>query len=204
MQAYITKAARFFYFRRTYGVGKTELVRTLAREFYNDEKALIRLDMSEYTEKHSVSKIIGSPPGYVGYDDAGQLTEKVRRRPYSIILLDEIEKAHSDIFNLLLQIFDEGRLTDSHGKTVSFENCIIIMTSNAGSDLRTNTMGFGSRSEGIKTKVDTALKQIFRPEFLNRVDEVVIFSELTRPQLIDICTLMLSDLADGLKEKAFR
>lgn len=183
------------------GVGKTELVRTLAREFYNDEKALIRLDMSEYTEKHSVSKIIGSPPGYVGYDDAGQLTEKVRRRPYSIILLDEIEKAHSDIFNLLLQIFDEGRLTDSHGKTVSFENCIIIMTSNAGSDLRTNTMGFGSRSEGIKTKVDTALKQIFRPEFLNRVDEVVIFSELTRPQLIDICTLMLSDLADGLKGK---
>ncbi|NLB81708.1 MAG: ATP-dependent Clp protease ATP-binding subunit [Clostridiaceae bacterium] len=184
------------------GVGKTELVRTLAKELFDDEQALIRLDMSEYTEKHSVSKIIGSPPGYVGYDEAGQLTEKVRRKPYSIILLDEIEKAHADIFNLLLQLFDEGRLTDSHGKVVNFENCVIIMTSNAGSDLNSNTMGFvSSHAEGIRAKVDTALKQIFRPEFLNRIDDIIIFTDLSKPQLLDICSLMLDDLAKGTAEK---
>jgi len=184
------------------GVGKTELVRTLAKELFDDESALIRLDMSEYTEKHSISKMIGSPPGYVGYDEAGQLTEKVRRKPYSIILLDEIEKAHADIFNLLLQIFDEGRLTDSQGKLVNFENCIIIMTSNAGSDLKTNAMGFAtSRADGIKAKVDTALSQIFRPEFLNRIDDVIIFTELTKPELLDICSLMLSDLASAAEKK---
>ncbi|OQB14183.1 MAG: ATP-dependent Clp protease ATP-binding subunit ClpC [Firmicutes bacterium ADurb.Bin193] len=184
------------------GVGKTELVRCLARELFDDENALIRLDMSEYTEKHSVSKIIGSPPGYIGYDDAGQLTEKIRRRPYSVILLDEIEKAHADIFNLLLQILDDGRLTDSRGKTVSFENCVIIMTSNAGTDTSSDTLGFNTtRNTNIKNKVDTALKQIFRPEFLNRIDEIVIFRELTREELFSICTIMLSDLAEGIREK---
>ena len=184
------------------GVGKTELVRQIARELFDDEHAMIRLDMSEYMEKHAVSKIIGSPPGYVGYDDAGQLTEKVRRHPYSVILLDEIEKAHHDIFNILLQILDEGRITDSHGKTVSFENCVIIMTSNAGSDLQTSALGFtATKREGIEKKVDTALKQIFRPEFLNRVDEVIVFDELNRENLYDICGLMLSDLEKGLNEK---
>ncbi|MBQ3115057.1 MAG: AAA family ATPase [Clostridia bacterium] len=184
------------------GVGKTELVKQLAKELFDDEKALIRLDMSEYMEKHTVAKIIGSPPGYVGYDDAGQLTEKVRRHPYSIILLDEIEKAHPDIFNVLLQIFDDGRITDSHGKTVSFENCVIIMTSNAGSDMNIKSLGFNATNkQAIKNNVDTALKQIFRPEFLNRIDEVVIFDQLTREELFDICSLMLSDLTEILKEK---
>ena len=184
------------------GVGKTELVKQLAKELFDDEKALIRLDMSEYMEKHTVAKIIGSPPGYVGYDDAGQLTEKVRRHPYSIILLDEIEKAHPDIFNVLLQIFDDGRITDSHGKTVSFENCVIIMTSNAGSDMNIKSLGFNATNkQAIKNNVDTALKQIFRPEFLNRIDEVAIFDQLTREELFDICSLMLSDLAEILKEK---
>ena len=184
------------------GVGKTELVKQLAKELFDDEKALIRLDMSEYMEKHTVAKIIGSPPGYVGYDDAGQLTEKVRRHPYSIILLDEMEKAHPDIFNVLLQIFDDGRITDSHGKTVSFENCVIIMTSNAGSDMNIKSLGFNATNkQAIKNNVDTALKQIFRPEFLNRIDEVVIFDQLTREELFDICSLMLSDLAEILKEK---
>ncbi len=184
------------------GVGKTELVRQLAKELFDDEQALIRLDMSEYMEKHSVAKIIGSPPGYVGYDEAGQLTEKVRRRPYSVILLDEIEKAHPDIFNILLQILDEGRITDSHGKLVNFENCIIIMTSNAGSDLKASTLGFGSsKSETLKNKAEGALKQIFRPEFINRVDEIVVFDTLTKPQLMDICRLMLGDISEALKEK---
>ena len=185
------------------GVGKTELVRQLARELFDDEHALIRLDMSEYMEKHAVSKIIGSPPGYVGYDEAGQLTEKIRRRPYSVILLDEIEKAHPDIFNILLQILDEGRITDSHGKLVNFENCIIIMTSNAGSDLKSGgAMGFGaSQAEGIKNKAQAALKQIFRPEFLNRVDEIVVFDALTKDELDGICRLMLADMSAALAEK---
>ncbi len=184
------------------GVGKTELVRQLAKELFDDEQALIRLDMSEYMEKHSVAKIIGSPPGYVGYDEAGQLTEKVRRRPYSVILLDEIEKAHPDIFNILLQILDEGRITDSHGKLVSFENCVIIMTSNAGSDFKSATLGFGvSKAEGLKNKAEVALKQIFRPEFLNRINEVVVFETLTKKELDGICRLMLSDIKKALEEK---
>ena len=184
------------------GVGKTELVRQLAKELFDDENALIRLDMSEYMEKHSVAKIIGSPPGYVGYDEAGQLTEKIRRRPYSVILLDEIEKAHPDIFNILLQILDEGRITDSHGKLVNFENCIIIMTSNAGSDLKTGTLGFGaSKAEGLKNKAESALKQIFRPEFMNRVNEVVVFDALTKTELDGICRLMLDDITKALAEK---
>lgn len=183
------------------GVGKTELVKQIAREVFDSEEALIRLDMSEYMEKHAVSKLIGSPPGYVGYDDAGQLTEKIRRRPYSVILLDEIEKAHPDIFNMLLQILDDGKITDSHGKTVSFENTIIIMTSNAGSDQKSNVVGFQESDEAVKLKVHRALKELFRPEFLNRVDEIVTFDELTKPELLQIITLLLGDLTEGLKEK---
>ena len=183
------------------GVGKTELVKRIADEVFEGQDSLIRLDMSEYMEKHSVAKIIGSPPGYVGYDEAGQLTEKIRRRPYSVILLDEIEKAHPDIFNILLQILDDGRITDSHGKTVSFENTIIIMTSNAGSDQRSNVVGFNEEDEGITLKIERALKGLFRPEFLNRVDETVIFKELKPDELIRIIGLMLEDLNDGLSEK---
>ncbi len=183
------------------GVGKTELVKQIAKEVFDGEDALIRLDMSEYMEKHSVAKLIGSPPGYVGYDDAGQLTEKVRRKPYSVILLDEIEKAHADVFNILLQILDDGRITDSHGKTISFENTIIIMTSNAGSDQRSNVVGFNEEEEAIGIKVERALKDLFRPEFLNRVDEVVTFQELKREELLQILDLMLDDLRAGLQEK---
>lgn len=183
------------------GVGKTELVKRIADEVFEGQESLIRLDMSEYMEKHSVAKIIGSPPGYVGYDEAGQLTEKIRRHPYSVILLDEIEKAHPDIFNILLQILDDGRITDSHGKTVSFENTIIIMTSNAGSDQRSNVVGFNEEDDSISFKTERALKNLFRPEFLNRVDETVIFKELKHDELIKIIGLMLEDLNNGLKEK---
>ena len=183
------------------GVGKTELAKQIAREVFDGEDALIRLDMSEYMEKHSVSKLIGSPPGYVGYDEAGQLTEKIRRKPYSVILLDEIEKAHQDVFNMLLQILDDGRITDSHGRVVSFENTIIIMTSNAGSDKKSNVVGFNEEDEASAIKIDRALKELFRPEFLNRVDEIVIFKELKKDELIQIVDLMLNDLNDGLREK---
>ncbi len=183
------------------GVGKTELVKRIACEVFDGEDSLIRIDMSEYMEKHSVSKLIGSPPGYVGYDDAGQLTEKVRRHPYSVILLDEIEKAHEDVFNMLLQILDDGRITDSHGRTVSFENTIIIMTSNAGSDQKTNLIGFNDADDAISIKVQRALRELFRPEFLNRVDETVIFKELKKDELVQIVTLMINDLSEGLEEK---
>ncbi len=184
------------------GVGKTELVKVLAKELFDSEEAIIRLDMSEYMEKHSVSKIIGSPPGYVGYDDAGQLTEKVRRRPYSIILLDEIEKAHGDIFNLLLQILDDGRITDSHGKVVSFENTIIIMTSNAGSDIKSANYGFlNDDHHDSSSKAQDALKQIFRPEFLNRIDDIITFKHLNKGELLQIVELMIKELADEIKEK---
>lgn len=183
------------------GVGKTELAKQIAREVFDGEESLIRLDMSEYMEKHSVSKIIGSPPGYVGYDEAGQLTEKIRRKPYSVILLDEIEKAHEDVFNILLQILDDGRITDSHGKVVNFENTIIIMTSNAGSDNKSNVVGFNESEEATRIKIDRALKQLFRPEFLNRVDDVIIFNELGKDDLVGIVDLMLNDLRAGLKEK---
>ena len=184
------------------GVGKTELVKQIAREVFDSEDALIRLDMSEYMEKHSASKLIGSPPGYVGYDDAGQLTEKIRRHPYSVILFDEIEKAHPDVFNMLLQILDDGRITDSHGKTVSFENTVIVMTSNAGSDSRSGIAGFGGEdgSSG-EWKAERALKEIFRPEFLNRVDEIVVFKELKKDELMQIIGLMLEELECGLREK---
>lgn len=184
------------------GVGKTELVKALAEALFDNEEAVIRLDMSEYSEKHSVSKLIGSPPGYVGYDDAGQLTEKIRRKPHSIILMDEIEKAHSEVFNILLQILDDGRITDSHGKTVNFENTVIIMTSNAGSDLSQNTLGFvENENKANEARVNTALKQIFRPEFLNRIDEIITFDVLTKENLLDITELMLKDMLSELSSR---
>ena len=167
---------------------------------FGNAESIIRVDMSEYMESHSTSKLIGSPPGYVGYDDAGQLTERVRRNPYSIVLLDEIEKAHPDVFNILLQVLDDGRLTDSQGNTVNFENTIIIMTSNAGSNLNTNSIGFGN-SQANQSKMMDALKETFRPEFLIRVDEIVVFNQLTEPQLIKIIDLMLDDTRKALEDK---
>lgn len=184
------------------GVGKTELAKALAFELFGTEEAIIRVDMSEYMESHSVSKLIGSPPGYVGYDDAGQLTEKVRRNPYSLILFDEIEKAHSDVFNLLLQVLDDGRLTDSQGRVINFDNAIIIMTSNAGSNLNSNGIGFNREESGlVDARVEAALKQTFRPEFLNRVDETIIFHELNKDELLQIVDLMLSEIKNELAEK---
>lgn len=196
-----TKRPPSFIFVGPTGVGKTWLAKSLAYEMFGDEDSIIRIDMSEYMESHSTSKLIGSPPGYVGYDDAGQLTEKVKRKPYSIILLDEIEKAHSDVFNILLQVLDDGKLTDSQGNTVSFENTIIIMTSNAGSNLNTNSIGFVNKSTFDRQKVTDTLKQTFRPEFLNRVDEIVIFDSLNKEQLLQIIDLMLEDTKKALSEK---
>ena len=182
------------------GVGKTELVKALTACLFDDEASLIRLDMSEYMEKHAVAKITGAPPGYVGYDDGGQLTEKVRRKPYSVILLDEIEKAHPDVFNILLQILDDGRITDSQGRCVNFENTVIIMTSNAGTSVGSaKGMGFGADQGKMSDRIEKSLKEIFRPEFLNRVDEVIEFKELTRDELFKICDLMLKDLIAELK-----
>ncbi len=184
------------------GVGKTELARTLAYELFENEDAMIRLDMSEYMEKHTVSKLIGAPPGYVGYDQAGFLTEKIRRKPYSVILLDEIEKAHEDIFNILLQILEDGRLTDSQGRTVNFENTVVIMTSNAGTSIKGNRIGFDNKEyEAMESKVKDALKQTFRPEFLNRVDDIVVFSELNKEELAQIVELMLKEVILEGKEK---
>ena len=180
------------------GVGKTELVKALARELFNSEDSIIRLDMSEYMEKHAVSKLIGAPPGYVGYDEAGQLTEKIRRNPYSIILFDEIEKAHGDVFNLLLQILDEGRLTDSQGRTVNFENTIIILTSNAGTG-SASALGFNQTPTQNDDKVISALKEYFKPEFLNRLDEIIVFHELSVPEIRQIVSLMVSEINSELK-----
>ena len=184
------------------GVGKTELVKRLSEELFDTPETLIRLDMSEYMEKHSVSRIIGSPPGYVGYDEAGQLTEKVRRKPYSVLLFDEIEKAHPDVMNILLQILDEGRINDAQGRTVNFENCIIVMTSNAGSERKENALGF-ARSQGDvnRDKAMKALREFLRPEFLGRVDEIVVFNELTEDNYKDIAILMLSELSQPLLDK---
>ena len=197
-----TKRPPSFIFVGPTGVGKTELAKSLAFEIFGKEDSIIRLDMSEYMESNSTAKLIGAPPGYVGYDDAGQLTEKVKRNPYSIILLDEIEKAHPDVFNMLLQILDDGRLTDAHGNTINMENTIIIMTSNAGSNLNTNSIGFGdSANLGSKQKMLDTLKDIFRPEFLNRVDEIIAFDSLTEDELIKIVDLMLSDTEKALNDK---
>ena len=195
-----TKRPPSFIFVGPTGVGKTELAKALASEMFGSEDSIIRIDMSEYMESHSTSKLIGSPPGYVGYDDAGQLTEKVKRKPYSIILLDEIEKAHPDVFNILLQVLDDGKLTDSQGNTVNFENTIIIMTSNAGSNLNTNSIGFGKQSID-NGKINSALKELFRPEFLNRVDEIVTFDSLTSDQLLQIIDLLLKHTDYALANK---
>ena len=184
------------------GTGKTELVRVLSQELFDTPETLIRLDMSEFMEKHSVSKIIGSPPGYVGYDEAGQLTEKVRRRPYSVLLFDEIEKAHPDVLNILLQILDEGRITDAHGRTVNFENTVIVMTSNAGSDRRENSLGFNKTAAAMnREKVMRALGEFLRPEFLSRIDEVIVFRPLDVEDYKKIAALMLDEYVGSLKEK---
>ena len=181
------------------GVGKTELVKQLASDLFDNVDSLIRLDMSEYMEKHTVSKLIGSPPGYVGYDEAGQLTEKIRRRPYSVVLFDEIEKAHPDVLNVLLQVLDDGRITDAQGRVVNFENTIIVMTSNAGSEGSVGGMGFG-RSDGDKVKEKTmkALQGFLRPEFLNRVDEIITFNHLTEENFLGIADIMLKELQESL------
>jgi ATP-dependent Clp protease ATP-binding subunit ClpA len=184
------------------GVGKTELVKQLSTELFSTPETLIRLDMSEFMEKHSVSRIIGSPPGYVGYDEAGQLTEKVRRKPYSVILFDEIEKAHPDVMNILLQILDEGRITDAQGRTVNFENTVIVMTSNAGSERKGGVLGFGKeQSDATKEKVMKALSEFLRPEFLGRVDEIAVFNSLTTEDYEKISALLLDELVESLKEK---
>ena len=195
-----TKRPPSFIFVGPTGVGKTELAKALCYEMFGNENSIIRVDMSEYMESHSTSKLIGSPPGYVGYDDAGQLTEKVKRNPYSIVLLDEIEKAHPDVFNILLQVLDDGRLTDSQGNTINFENTIMIMTSNAGSNQNTNSIGFGG-SRMNQDKVMDSLKETFRPEFLNRVDEIVIFEQLNHDELLQIVDLMLEDTKKALADK---
>ena len=184
------------------GVGKTELVKVLAAQLFDTPETLIRLDMSEFMEKYAVSRIIGSPPGYVGYDEAGQLTEKVRRKPYSVILFDEIEKAHPDVLNILLQILDEGRVTDAHGRVVNFENTVIVMTSNAGSQFRENLMGFGkSDAQASRDKAAKALSDFLRPEFISRVDEIVYFTPLQQTDFRRIADLMLEELKQPLSER---
>ena len=184
------------------GVGKTELVKCLANDMFDSVDALIRLDMSEYMEKHTVSKLIGSPPGYVGYDEAGQLTEKIRRKPYSVVLFDEIEKAHPDVLNILLQVLDDGRITDAQGRVVNFENAIIVMTSNAGSEGRVGGMGFGkSENEQTHEKTMKALKEFLRPEFINRVDEIITFNHLTEENFLGIADIMLNELRDSLADR---
>ena len=191
-----------FIFVGSTGVGKTELVKQLAQDLFHSPESLIRLDMSEFMEKHSVSRIIGSPPGYVGYDEAGQLTEKIRRKPYSVVLFDEIEKAHPDVLNILLQILDDGHITDAQGRTVNFENTVIVMTSNAGSESSSGPLGFGKTvNEQSKDKAMKALQQFLRPEFLNRVDEVICFNQLSEENFRAIARIMLKELQDVLKEK---
>ncbi len=192
-----------FIFAGSTGVGKTELVKVLANYLFDSPESLIRLDMSEFMEKYSVSRIIGSPPGYVGYDDAGQLTEKIRRKPYSVVLFDEIEKAHPDVMNILLQILDDGRISDAHGKEVNFESTVIIMTTNAGSSLATAAAGFttGGDMQAEETKTMRALEKFLRPEFINRVDEIVVFNRLSHENIKEICGIMLGDLKAVLAEK---
>ena len=184
------------------GVGKTELVKSLANDLFDSVDALIRLDMSEYMEKHTVSKLIGSPPGYVGYDEAGQLTEKIRRKPYSVVLFDEIEKAHPDVLNILLQVLDDGRITDAQGRQVNFENAIIVMTSNAGSEGRVGGLGFGKTSQDqTRDKTMNALKEFLRPEFINRVDEIITFNHLTEENFLGIADIMLDELKQSLADR---
>ncbi len=197
----VRKPASFIFVGPT-GVGKTELVKQLANELFETPETLIRLDMSEFMEKHSVSRLIGSPPGYVGYDEAGQLTEKVRRKPYSVVLFDEIEKAHPDVLNILLQILDEGKTNDAQGRTVSFENTVIIMTSNAGSHVTENALGFNrDKNQASKDKAMKALKEFLRPEFLGRVDEIVVFNTLGKEELIKISAILIEEFRQPLKDK---
>ncbi|MGI8684685.1 MAG: AAA family ATPase, partial [Acidimicrobiales bacterium] len=194
-----------FIFLGPTGVGKTELAKALSEFLFGDESALIQLDMSEYMEKHTVSRLVGSPPGYVGYEEGGQLTEAVRRKPFSVVLFDEIEKAHPDVFNTLLQILEDGRLTDAQGRSVDFKNTVLIMTSNLGTaDLRKASIGFAKTSESVtyermKEKVNDALKQHFRPEFLNRIDEVIVFHELTKEEVTEIVDLMIKRVRNQLE-----
>ena len=190
-----------FIFLGPTGVGKTELARTLAEALFDSEENLIRIDMSEYMEKHSVSRLVGAPPGYVGYDEGGQLTEAVRRRPYSVILFDEIEKAHADVFNILLQILDDGRVTDSHGRVVDFKNTVIIMTSNIGSQALLDGIVGGIISLSAREEVMQALREHFRPEFLNRVDDIVFFKPLTQEEVKEIVKILLSHLSERLADR---
>jgi ATP-dependent Clp protease ATP-binding subunit ClpB len=191
-----------FIFLGPTGVGKTETARALAEFLFDDEQAMVRIDMSEYMEKHAVARLIGAPPGYVGYDEGGQLTEAVRRRPYSVVLFDEIEKAHPDVFNLLLQVLDDGRLTDSKGRTVDFKNTVLIMTSNTGADKLATAWAQGEEGfEDAKERVIDALKQTFRPEFLNRIDDIVVFHPLDDAQLTHIVDLRLKDLEKLLEDR---
>ena len=198
----IKKRPASFIFAGPTGVGKTELVKTLANELFNTPDSLIRLDMTEFMEKHSVSKIIGSPPGYVGYDEAGQLTEKIRRSPYSVVLFDEIEKAHPDVLNILLQILDEGKIADSQGRTINFENTVIVMTTNAGATLTSSQAGFGSSAiEVAKEKTEKALSSFLRPEFINRIDEIITFRSLEEADFVEIAKIMLGDMKEALLER---
>ena len=186
-----------FLFLGPTGVGKTELAKTLADFLFSDEKAVTRIDMSEYMEKHTVSRLIGAPPGYVGYEEGGQLTEAVRRRPYSVVLFDEIEKAHPDVFNALLQLLDEGRLTDGQGRVVDFRNCLIIMTSNIGGDL----IQAASKMDDVKEAINALLKATFKPEFLNRIDETIFFNRLGKPEILKIVDIQLELLKKRLMER---
>ena len=191
-----------FIFTGPSGVGKTELAKRLSNELFDLPDSLIRLDMSEFMEKHAVSRIIGSPPGYVGYDEAGQLTEKIRRRPYSVVLFDEIEKAHPEVMNILLSILDEGRITDAHGKTVDFRHTVIIMTSNAGSEIKGQGIGFNKTTKDLaKEKAEKSLKQFLRPEFINRVDEIVVFDPLSKESFEKIAALVLNEQKTALSER---
>ena len=190
-----------FMFLGPTGVGKTELAKALAEALFDNERSIVRIDMSEYMEKYSVSRLIGAPPGYVGYDEGGQLTEAVRRKPYAVLLFDEIEKAHPDVFNVLLQVLDDGRITDSQGRTVDFKNTIIIMTSNLGSDIILEGIENGEISESAKGAVDMLLKRSFRPEFLNRFDEIIYFKPLTKKNIRSIVELAMNDLSRRLADK---
>ena len=190
-----------FIFAGPTGVGKTELVKTLAADLFDSPETLIRLDMSEFMEKFSVSRIIGAPPGYVGYDEGGQLTEAVRRRPYSVVLFDEVEKAHPDVFNVLLQVLDDGRITDSHGRTVDFKNTLIILTSNLGSDIILEGIENGEIRPEAERAVEALLRRTFRPEFLNRLDEILIFKPLSRENVRAIAALAIADLSRRLSER---
>jgi ATP-dependent Clp protease ATP-binding subunit ClpB len=191
-----------FLFLGPTGVGKTELCKALAEVLFDDEHAMVRLDMSEYMERHTVSRLIGAPPGYIGYEEGGALTEAVRRRPYCVILLDEMEKAHRDVFNILLQVLDDGRLTDNHGNTVDFTNTIIVMTSNVGSQLIQQVATEGGSEEDMREAVTEALQARFLPEFLNRIDETIIFHPLTREQIARIVDIQITQLAEQLEQRA--